>query len=875
VSVLSFSDCIQAALSTGAIDRYEADDLSRRWAALEEAERTGQEPKGFARKALQDQLDRQAAEAERVKLLQVKAADAARRDIHRFALEQRPDVGAAIMRMFENFGFTGYSSVRNSMQALIGAAHSEMDAAIAAFGRSGLTLRRRGLALLDETVRAAFGGSNDPGAQALAKAIAGAQEKLRLLFNEAGGNIGWLERYGLPMYHDGSALMKSGFDKWRSFIEPRLNWDEMKHAVSGGKIYDRERADVLRHVWESIVTEGWNTRDPAAPGYRAKYAQRQDARFLIFKDADAWHDYNRSYGTGDAWETVNRHIRGMARDIAMMRRFGPNPTRTIDWLKNVVMQEATNAKIGKPSLFARDFEAFGKGGDHAASARRQIETIDGLHSLARGDTGVTDGALADTFAAWRNVQYSAKLGGAIAMHATTNPIVQEMARRLHGLDATSQFMDMARGLANEHEATRAGLLAQDALHVLEAGAREGQATQRLRNLTAWLPKATAHYSGLEPFVAAQRRAFAFGAMAHFGDQLAKNWSELSDANRRLLAGYGIRKDEWAAIRLAEPYAPGGGAPLLRFKEIAEAGQKRADEVAALGLSLERPIGGAAFNNNQMKSGLQASVTKELAADYMRDVAYKYLEMLHGGIEEAVPSSSWRMRAALVGNSREGTAWGEARRSFAMFKGFMGSFMLTRMEYLRQQLARDGLAGTAAQAGAWTIALTLGGLAALQIKTAASGKDMRAIDPASKEGRDTWGQAALISGGLGIFGDFLASDRSAYGHGPLETAAGPMVTGAIDAYAALRNIGEGKKTLPQKLAAGAVDVARNNTPIASTHLALRLAYNRIFLDQLEFLANPDAHARMRRAEERLARETRQGFWWRPGETHPRRLPEMAR
>ena len=80
---MSFRDCIQSALETGAIDRYEADDLMRRWSALEDAERRGEESPGFARAEFNRQLSEEAREAARVKGLQLKAANDARKDIHR------------------------------------------------------------------------------------------------------------------------------------------------------------------------------------------------------------------------------------------------------------------------------------------------------------------------------------------------------------------------------------------------------------------------------------------------------------------------------------------------------------------------------------------------------------------------------------------------------------------------------------------------------------------------------------------------------------------------------------------------------------------------------------------------------------------------
>lgn len=849
---MPFRDCVQNALNDGVIDRYEAEDLMKRWERLEAAERSGAETPGFARAELERQLTEEGKEAKRRKLLQVKAANDARHDIHRFAQEQRPDVGEAIYRMFENHGFTGYESVRNRMNALIGGAQAEMEAAIHAFGRSGLTLQRRGNALLDAVVDAAFGGSNDPGAQALYRAWLSPAEKLRGLFNEAGGNIGWLERWGLPMSHDAGAAHAAGFEKWRDFITPQLDWAEMQHGVTGAPILPAERDDVLRHVWESIVTDGWNTRDPAAPDFAAKYRQRQDARFLIFKDATSWRDYNRAYGKGDTWATMTAHVRSMARDVALMQRFGPNPTVTVEWLKNVVMSEAMKQKVDKPNLFDKGLTGTLKSLEGAARAQQNM--IDALYSIARGDSGAAGGPLADAGAIVRNVQYSAKLGGAVINEMTSGPIVQAFARHIHGIPLTSQLSDLARGFtgAGEREATRAGMIVEDALHVLEQGAREAAAGSRLRRLSAWLPRATVTWSGLEAFTNAGRRAFMFGAMAHFADMAERPWAELPEQTRRLLAGYGIRRDEWAAVRLAELHTPQGSAPFLRFSEIEAVGQTRAADLAALGVGVD-------------EAG---------ARTHMRELAIKYLGMLHGETERAVPQANWRARAIFVGNSREDTLIGQARRSFAMFKGFTGSFMMTHFEGVKQEIARDKYDGAAA-AGAYLILLTAGGMLALQLKSIGSGKDLRAIDPSTKQGRDTWGSAMLTSGGLPIFGDFLAADRSAYGHGPLETLAGPVATGGIDLYQALRNLGEGKKSLGQKLAGGAVDALRNNTPILSTHWALRSVYNRIVLDQLQYLADRDAHDAWRRSEDRLRKETGQGYWWGRGEVAPGRAPAMAR
>ena len=133
--------------------------------------------------------------------------------------------------------------------------------------------------------------------------------------------------------------------------------------------------------------------------------------------------------------------------------------------------------------------------------------------------------------------------------------------------------------------------------------------------------------------------------------------------------------------------------------------------------------------------------------------------------------------------------------------------------------------------------------------------------ASKEGLDTWKHAFMSSGALGIYGDFIASETSSYGHHLAETLAGPVVTGLDD----LAHLGEHN---------GGVKFLRNNTPVASTLWATKAAFNRLLLDQLQYIDNPKAHQEMRAQEMRIRRDTNQGYWWRPGAMTPDRLPEFT-
>jgi hypothetical protein len=204
----------------------------------------------------------------------------------------------------------------------------------------------------------------------------------------------------------------------------------------------------------------------------------------------------------------------------------------------------------------------------------------------------------------------------------------------------------------------------------------------------------------------------------------------------------------------------------------------------------------------------------------------------------------------------------------MFKsGYLATFMLTQLRMMQREWGVSGFGAMARYAGGMTITMTMMGMVGYQLKNLANGKDLAPIDPSTEQGCATWARGLLTSGALGLMGDFIQSEQTAYGHGFAESMVGPMLTSALDVVGAAGV----KKFDPQ---GGAIKFLRNNTPLLSTHWALRAAYNRVILDQLQFMADPEAHDRFRKAESRLRRETGQGYWWRPGESAPERAPAVT-
>jgi hypothetical protein len=56
--------------------------------------------------------------------------------------------------------------------------------------------------------------------------------------------------------------------------------------------------------------------------------------------------------------------------------------------------------------------------------------------------------------------------------------------------------------------------------------------------------------------------------------------------------------------------------------------------------------------------------------------------------------------------------------------------------------------------------------------------------------------------------------------------------------------------------------------------LKLAFERVALDQLQYLVDPEADAAFRRQQQNWMRNTGQEFFWRPGQTTPDRAPQLT-
>lgn len=782
--------------------------------------------RGAAREQLIEEIEAEAFERRRRALL----TEARRGELEAAIAEHRsargqPDPAGAFRYLHEHQGQARFEDVEHKRLAIIAQAHAEMEELLFEFRKGSLAGDKRRQAgswfastrtvtRLENVVRELFGrDSGDAHARHLAQSWSRIAEDLRQRFNAAGGAIGRLQDWGLPQSHNAEALMRAGFDAWRAFIEPRLDRARMVHPVTGRQLTDEELAESLRLIYDRITTDGWIDRDPSGQpqGAGALFRQHADHRFLHFQDPESWLDYARAFGEGDPFAAMMGYVNVMARDIAAMEILGPNPESMRTYLKQLVQQQTGNDATANVELFRAD-EMW-------------------AHMRGAANTPV-NATWANVLSGTRNIITASRLGKA-AITSISDLGTQAITRRFNGLRATRTFADVVRqfGREDRREAVRAGLILDGALHTLHQQARYVGALSG-PEWTRWLSDRALTFSGLSPFTQAGKHAFGLELQGFLADQVAHGWRDLPGPVQRMLDRHGFTADDWDQLRAMPVYTREGGAALLRPAEMAAAGR--------------------------------------------RDLAERYIAMILRESTYAIPESTVGSQSLVTGSTRPGTIIGELARTGMQFKSFPVTFVMLHGGRVFREVADGSIARGAVYAGGLLITLTLFGALSMQLKDLVAGRDPRKMKPMDEEGREFWGAALLQGGGLGIYGDFLFSDVNRFGGGLARTVAGPI----WDTADQLRKLtignafefaqGKDKTNSGREL----VGFLRGHTPGGTTWY-LQLAYERVVLDQLQHLTDPEARAAFRRRMDRRRRDFGQDYWWRPGETSPRRGPALAR
>jgi len=671
-----------------------------------------------------------------------------------------------------------------------------------------------------------------------AKAFHDVAEDMRRVFNQAGGDIGRIDDWGMPQHHSQAKVAAFGKDGWVEAILPLL--DRARYVDDLGQPWNEAMLrDFLNHAWDTIATDGYANIQPGSPVGRGARANRHGQhRQIHFKDAQSLINYWERFGERTAPEILVSHVEGMAKDIAFLETFGPNPNATYQTLRDSAIKRSVTANPVK----LKEFEADAK-------------HLDNLYNYAAGRTVSIHNAnlvaVADGIA---NLNVAGKLGGAMIASLFGDRVMTEAVGHLNNLPVFQRWRNQVALLnpANRVERNllrRNGLMAESIRSTLNRfydGLGKSSPTGKVAN-------AVMRLTGMQAINDLPRAGFMWTLMDALGGEIAqgKAFNQLADSDVRMLRNYGITEADWNIWRLAELEDFGkGNKHVLTPDAIARITDDQLKAANIIGQA-DGPGAGAAAR---------------------REAIVTLLGAVNSEGQFAVVQPGWTERAQFFSNLNQerGTVLGEAARSVLQFKSFPWAYFKRGLDAVAN---RDGVVDKATMTAYLMVANAVAGALIMQTRGILAGKD-----PRTMLDRDEWYKfwlAAFLQGGaLGIYGDFLYGvNETRYGTGPLEALAGPTLgplleLGIVQPLNAAKKAVEGK---PTHLAAQTIRDLKGFIPGNNIWYTKAATEHLIWMQVMDALSPGYLNA----IRQRTMRDYHQEWWWRPGDLTPERAPDLSR
>lgn len=648
-----------------------------------------------------------------------------------------------------------------------------------------------------------------------AKAWADVTELLRRRFNDAGGDIGYLENWGIPQHHSMEKVGRATREQWVSDVIGKL--DRKYYIKEDGQLMsDAEVTTFLGEAYNTIATGGLNKLSDSGMRLSGARANRGNAsRQIHFKDADSYLEYQRQYGDRSLWEVMVGHLEGISKDIALVETYGPNPDHVF---RSILDEVKAATATANPQRTGR--------------VKRLANSTENLYNFISGKTQpIANPHIAQWSDNIRNWLVASRLGSALlasfsdlgtmylSAKVTNLPMNQLFRNQLEAMDPTNRT-ELAR-------ARRAGLAMESLLGSVNRWAMDNMGPSKAR----WAATAVMRASGLTAWSDAHKRAYGVTMMGSIGDIVgrAPDLRSLDDADFRILKSKGVTENDFAVWKLADQEDWGKGNSTMLTPE-----------------SIMR---------------IPDDAVKHLGAP--ERVKFEAMRRLLGAVAEevdmAVITPGAREQMVTGGGLQRGTWKGELVRSVFLFKSFPISVV---MRHWSRAMGMPSAGGRAAYIGAFIASTTMLGALSQQLNDMAFGRNPR--DMTGEDAPKFWLGALLKGGGLGLYGDFLLSDHTRYGGGPLASMLGP-VAGLVDDVVKLGqgiplNAVEGK---PEQTGGDLVKLGKGLIPGANLWYA-KAALDHMIFNQMQEYFSPGY---LRKMEQRSKKEFNQTYWWRPQDVTP--------
>lgn len=705
----------------------------------------------------------------------------------------------------------------------------------------------------------------DPGAP---KEFAEGAEQIHSVFtqlkermNRSGGMIGTLENYDMP--HSWSPTLIAGAagkegDPRKVFADkmlPRMKRSVYRHE-DGRLFSDQEMHKFLYDAATSIMTDGANKRldegktTLAKPGGGVKANRNSKERQIHLSDADAYLAAMKDFSDTPVQAAIYNHIDRMARDIGLIEVFGPNADVTVSHLVNRFHDEKVVDNVGKevPKV-------------EAAFQARSIANL--YNQIAGNNPGIPQTKASQFFGAYRNLKYSATLGGTSLLAAPTDSAVSHLVIRGMGLSNAKLFQQQLKTFAHNDSAIRDGARrAGIAWQAFGEGMARWGGEVGDPGITSKIAETVIRATGLNYVTEANRNAFAatmFDGIGHL-TQKYPLLDGIKEGDGRFISRSGLTQRDWDLMRIADVEDWGSGDRILTPQAI-----------MALPESEVARIIGTDDANQIIKA-------KE-------DASTRYAGFIHREMNSAIITPGAREKAATEAlANRAGSGGGvmyEVVKSFLMFKSF--AFAAFNKLIMRTG-AFEGKGAKVKYLTSMMALTTIGGAAGITLRGLASGKDPDQMFPGedlqdSKEAYKFYVRAVLAGGGLGFYGDLLTEAiKDPYSglagqllgpfYGDIQTSAGVLSDTAKLAGSAVDS-SMSPEERATKVATGATRFAKSLTP-GSNLWYTKAATDHLIFNQIQEAIAPGSLAR---GQGRAARDGT-SYWWSPTEALPSRAPDFG-
>ncbi len=648
-----------------------------------------------------------------------------------------------------------------------------------------------------------------------AKAWAGVTELLRQRFNDAGGDIGYLENWGIPQHHSMEKVGRVPQDKWVSDVIDKL--DRKYYIKDDGQLMsDAELTTFLGEAYNTIATGGLNKLSDTGMRISGARSNRGNAsRQIHFKDADSYLEYQREYGDRSLWEVMVGHLEGISKDIALVETYGPNPDHVFRSILDEVTAEQATANP-----------------ERTGRIKRLANSTENLYNFIAGKTQpIANPHIARWSDNIRNWMVASRLGSAL-LASFSDLGTMYMSAKVANIPMNRLFMNQLEAMnpANRMElarARRAGLAMESLLGSVNRWAMDNMGP----SVSRWAATAVMRASGLTAWTDAHKRAYGVTMMGSLGEVVSRapDLRSLDDSDFRILKSKGITEQDFSVWKLAQQEDWGNGNTTMLTPESI----MRIPDAAVMHLGLPERVRFEAMRR------LLAAVSEE--------------------VDMAVITPGAREQLFTGGGLQRGTWKGELTRSVFLFKSFPISVVL---RHWTRAMGMPSAGGRAAYIAAFLASTTMLGALSQQLNDMASGRNPREM--VGKDAGKFWLGALLKGGGLGLYGDFLLSDHTRYGGGALASMLGP-VAGLVDDVVKLAqgiplNAVEGK---PEQTGGDLVKLGKGLIPGANLWYA-KAALDHMIFNQLQEYFSPGY---LRKVEQRSKKQFNHTYWWRPQDVTP--------